>query len=498
MKLKMKILFLLSVLIAFPFTAAPAYALNPGNYFYFRDGAGAVDVSEMVGQAIENAAINMGSQIKDSTGSDDTSVMQALMSASMATEWFAVRSVLFGVQGIDKVGDMVSGGKMDEYKKMVAVGYIFNILKNYVGDQTSESAEAGKEAISQQAKEIVDAWDGKSADHLISQLQPLMAQIHDIGGSSDWYYYSGGSSTDASLAPIASDIARLEAIAASAERMKGIPGIDSEAGSLYDRMNVIGFSLLGLAFIAQLAWSAFLHAKGDFQGNLGSTVIKYVTIIFVLIAVPHIVLFGISIADSIKDLILNPSGSGNGTDQYRALQLALEMRTAASGVANSSWSVTAALTNGLTYAISVLAQAVIYILLILGDVMLAISILAGPLVIPLSLLPSFGDYLSKWFKGIVTFLMYPIAAAMYSVLLSALVMSSLDVSTLTILIISICYLMGALKIPNIAEQMNGAVMASVAAGIAAAPMKAAGAGLGTAGSLAGAGLSKIAGKSADT
>lgn len=498
MKLKMKILFLLSVLIAFPFNAAPAYALNPGNYFYFRDGAGAVDVSEMVGKAIENAAINMGSQIKDSTGSDDTSVMQALMSASMATEWFAVRSVLFGVQGIDKVGDMVSGGKMDEYKKMVVAGYMYNILKNYIGDQSN--ADDGKKSIAERAKEMVDSWDGKDPSALLSSLQPLITQIHDIGSSLDRYAGGGsvGNKYNDLIAPITSDIARLEAIAASAERMKGIPGIDSEAGSLYDRMNVIGFSLLGLAFIAQLAWSAFLHAKGDFQGNLGSTVIKYVTIIFVLIAVPHIVLFGISIADSIKDLILNPSGSGNGTDQYRALQLALEMRTAASGVANSSWSVTAALTNGLTYAISVLAQAVIYILLILGDVMLAISILAGPLVIPLSLLPSFGDYLSKWFKGIVTFLMYPIAAAMYSVLLSALVMSSLDVSTLTILIISICYLMGALKIPNIAEQMNGAVMASVAAGIAAAPMKAAGAGLGTAGSLAGAGLSKIAGKSADT
>ena len=50
MKLKMKILFFLSFLISFPFTAAPSYALNPGNYFYFRDGAEPWTYPIMVGR----------------------------------------------------------------------------------------------------------------------------------------------------------------------------------------------------------------------------------------------------------------------------------------------------------------------------------------------------------------------------------------------------------------------------------------------------------------
>ena len=85
--------------------------------------------------------------------------------------------------------------------------------------------------------------------------------------------------------------------------------------------------------------------------------------------------------------------------------------------------------------------------------------------------------MSKWLKAVVTFLFYPIAAAIYTVLMIAIVTVNIETSSVTLIIISVCYLLGALKIPNIAEAMNGAVLASVAATIASAPMKAGGAAL---------------------
>lgn len=483
---------LLSVLVLLSFSV-PSFALDASKFPFFKRGA--VDVSKIVDSSIKAAISRMGDSIKNK----DMDSSASLFSASMAMDWYAVRTVLFGIEGAGKVEQVLSSENRINYNKQIANAYVVSLLRTYTGDQ--KEGESGGQTIKEKLNQIVGSWDGEDSDALFRQITPLVIEVYgtDMSLNEMVSNLEEDKVRDEFERPFESinslerDFKRLEVLATVASKVKDIPGLDSEKGSLWDRLYYVGMGILIFALIIRLGMLMYNYSLGKMDDTGINELLRYAVYFLIMASVPMLCLAGIEIADGIKGMILGE----NPAERYELLRSTLELRTEYVSLDESGFFGLPQLTGFVASVAALLAQAVVYILLILGDVMMAITIMASSLVIPLSLLPSFQDYLSKWIRAVITFLFYPVAAAIYTVLMTAIIVNSFEMSSLTLIVISVCYLMGALKIPNMAEQMNGAVMASVATAIASAPVKAAGAGL-TAGAstVIGAGAALLGGPAA--
>ena len=148
-----------------------------------------------------------------------------------------------------------------------------------------------------------------------------------------------------------------------------------------------------------------------------------------------------------------------------------------------------------------IAGAVLSVLIILADVMMAITLALGPLVAGLTLIPIFENYLQNWIKGYITFLFYQPLAACFTVLSFVIMIVSMDTGSAGYLILVICYVMGCMKIPQIADGLSTSALIGVAMMMAFAPAmltaKVAGIAIGAAaGGLAGGPAGALAGASA--
>lgn len=484
----------MSVLVLLSFSA-PSWAVDPSNYPFFKRGA--VDISQIVDQSIKASIARMGDSIKN----EDMDSSSSLFSASMAMDWYAVRTVLFGITGAENVENMLTSENRKNYNKQIANGYIVNLLRTYTGDQKEgeEGGGSGGQTVKEKLNQIVGGWDGENPDTLFNQIRPLLTDVYgsDMGVQEQLEASIGGvgaaGGSNNYIQSLQRDFQRLEVLATMASKVKDIPGLDSDKGSLWDKLYYAGMGILIFALIIRLGVLMYNYSLGKMDDTAINEIMRYFVYFLIMASVPLLCLAGIEIADGIKEMILGE----NPEERYELLRSTLELRTEYVNLSESTgFFGLPQLTGMVAVAASLLAQAVVYILLILGDVMMAITIMASSLVIPLSLLPSFNDYFSKWVRAVITFLFYPVAAAIYTVLMTAIIVNSFEMSSLSLIVISICYLMGALKIPNIAEQMNGAVMASVATAIASAPMKAAGTGITGGASAALGGAKGLAGKAA--
>lgn len=466
MRTSKPVLALLAACIVIFSGAGKSLALDASDFSFFERGA--VDMGDIVEHSIQSAIARMSDSIKNKEMNSSSS----LFTASMAMNWFAVRTVLFGVSGIEDVENLLTGENRQKYHKQIANVHAVAMLKNFTSDQQEDSKES--DTIRGRLNQAIDEWNGDEPEELYSKLRPLFSEAYN-GDMDTLFYLNQQTYSEQTIQPLVNDFEKLEVLARAAAKVKDVPGIDGSKGSLWERFFYIGSAILVLAFIVRLGTLMYNYSLGKMDDSAISDIIRYVLYYFIMASVPLICLAGIEIADGIKDMILG----GNPEEQYELLRQTLELRSeyANLNTASSSFFSLPDLTGLVALVCSLLAQAVVYILLIMCDIMMAITIMASSLVIPLSLLPSFQDYLSKWIKAVVTFLFYPVAAAIYTVLMTAIVTNSFEMSALNLIVISICYLMGALKIPNIAEQMNGAVMASVATGLAMAPIKAVGTGL---------------------
>lgn len=467
--------------------SSPAHAVDPAKYPFFKRGA--VDLSKIVDNSIKVAMNRIGDSIKNK----EMDSLSSLFTASMAMDWFAVRTVLFGITGADKVDTILTSENRRMYNKQIANAYVVNLLRNHAGDQKEE--EDGQPTIRERLDEHIKNWDGGDPESLFNNLRPLLLEVYGSDlGAQEAYEASIGSvgaiaHTYDYLHDLERDFTRLEVLANLASKIKDIPGLSGEKGSLWDKLYYVGTALLVFALVIRLGVMFYNYSLGKMDDTAINELIRYVVYFLIMASVPLLCLSGIGIADGIKEMILGDNPEG----RYELLRSTLELRSEYVNLDGSGFFGLPTLTELVAIVAALLAQAIVYILLILGDVMMAITIMASSLVIPLSLLPSFQDYFSKWMRAVITFLFYPVAAAIYTVLMTAVIVSSFEMSSLSLIVISICYLMGALKIPNIAEQMNGAVMASVASALAAAPMKAAGAGLSAGASALTGGAGKVIG-----
>jgi len=112
-----------------------------------------------------------------------------------------------------------------------------------------------------------------------------------------------------------------------------------------------------------------------------------------------------------------------------------------------------------------IARAVVYVMFILSDVMVGITAVIGPWMIVLSGLPFCESWASHWIKSYITFLFYRPLACLLCVVLYIVGLTGMDMGMVELMITCIVFVMAAVKVPSLAENMGGAA-AAIGAGMA--------------------------------
>jgi hypothetical protein len=123
------------------------------------------------------------------------------------------------------------------------------------------------------------------------------------------------------------------------------------------------------------------------------------------------------------------------------------------------------LADGFVTICGLIARAVVYVMFILADVMVAITSVIGPWMIVLSMLPFCESWTSHWIKSYITFLFYRPLACLLCVVLYIIGLTGMDIGLVELMITCIVFVIAAVKVPSMAENMGGAATA-VGAGMA--------------------------------
>ncbi|WP_334139548.1 hypothetical protein [Thermovirga lienii] len=243
---------------------------------------------------------------------------------------------------------------------------------------------------------------------------------------------------------------------------------------IFDRMATASLYLLFLFMVIRLGFGMYKIVVGnDARGSheLFTTIIKTGLIFIIIFHLKSLIFGGIHMSDALRNMIVNKDiDIGDLVTQMLHAKMALaniDPDVSLWGVIRSNAS--AFLTNILGAVAFYIAAATLFILMLLGDVMMAITAIVGPLVFVLSLLPSCEGYIGRWVRGCFTFLLYGPLAAVYAYILIALLAIGLDTSPLIFIVICVAYVMGATRVPNIAESLSGVVLTGMAVGLAMGP-----------------------------
>lgn len=168
---------------------------------------------------------------------------------------------------------------------------------------------------------------------------------------------------------------------------------------------------------------------------------------------------------------------GNDTLTVDALFSELMRLKSASLKAKGSFHLWDLVTGGFTYFFTYIASwlalvisgAILSVLIILADTMMAITLALGPIVAALTLIPPFENYLQNWIKGYITFLFYQPLAACFTILMFVMMAVTMDTGFSGFIILAICYVVGCMKIPSIADGLSTSALVGVAMMMAFAP-----------------------------
>lgn len=285
------------------------------------------------------------------------------------------------------------------------------------------------------------------------------------------------------------DVSKFEGTSAVLEAQKAFTGELRElqklgffgggADSVFSKTRMIAFYLLIISVMARLAFMAYESIVKQQHPPLAwfRVFFKFAILILILIYMNKMILFGISMSDSVRDMITN-SSFGNVESAGDVVGRLLRAKVDYLGIdpaisitdlfGKSASMLLAQFLGWLSYFI---AAAVLFVIVLLGDIMMALTAVVGPLICALSLMPSFENNFGHWFKGYITLLFYGPLAAVYSVMLVAILTIGLDTSALAFIIISVSYIIGATNVPNMAKNLSGTVLAGLAIGLASMPTK---------------------------
>lgn len=377
-----------------------------------------------------------------------------LLEGLMSNQWIITRSVVNGFGDIDSVIGTLEG---DRFKKAAVVDEILSRIKIMNDNRVTSGMSALTPA---EIKQEIESFD-------ISTLGTVPA-----------------------LTAQQSFVDELKTLKSN--------GFFGTGGTIFNKTKMLAFFLLSISLMARLAFMAYESIIKQSQPPLAwfRVFFRFAILLLILMFMKNMIMFGISMSDGVRNMVssaafgdVNSAGDVVGK-LLRAKIDYLNIDPGASLLELFTSTASALLAKFFSWLSYFIAAAVLFVIVLLGDIMMSLTAVVGPLLCALSLMPTFEANFGHWFKGYITLLFYGPLAAVYAVMLVAIMTIGLDTSALAFIIISIAYIVGATNVPNMAKSLSGTVLAGLAIGIASMPMKFA---TGALGSAAGGGLKAGAG-----
>lgn len=273
----------------------------------------------------------------------------------------------------------------------------------------------------------------------------------------------------------------------------GKRGFFGGGGSIFHMSQLVAFIFLVVFVMANVAFMAFKMLS---EGAVYSptewfrVVLRFALSLLMIAYASRFVEAGITMSELVKRVISEAAFEGGNPAAAVSSLLDTKMNImTVTGGGESFWSVlksgaSAVLSFVLSWISYFIAGAVIAILLIVSDVMMGLAVFFAPFAVALAFIPGRGDILPEWFRNFFSLLFYGPLAAVYSVLLVAMVAIGLDTSPIAMITVAIAFIIGAAKIPDTAKELSSGVLVAVAGAIAMAPAKFSGVAVGGAAKMA--------------
>lgn len=278
------------------------------------------------------------------------------------------------------------------------------------------------------------------------------------------------------------------------ESLSDIPGV-ALGNTIFDRTRALGYLILMIGIMARLVFTAYkILTHQDVRSfETISTLVKSMILLLVIAYLRPIIVAGLDLSDAAAAAI----SGGDPSAIMKSAQDLLRVRSDIAAIGDGKVGILSlpSVRDIIGFVAYKIAAAVIYVLLILADVMMAITAAIGPIVMGISTVPAFERYISQWIRSFITFLFYGPLAVVYCILLVGIMAMGIDSSFLTFLVICIAYIIGATKVPSMAESMSGVALAGMAMGMAAIPATATKLGMVASGRLAARGVASKVGLS---
>lgn len=255
--------------------------------------------------------------------------------------------------------------------------------------------------------------------------------------------------------------------------LEGVPGI--KAGDcVYDRSLLIAKILWCVIFVVNIVWVAYKTLIAGEEGDMVTTIFKSIFVFLSVHFLRSFMVIGMSVSTAVGNAML-----GNTDVAHAVSDISDIVGMKQSLVSVSSGFLGNMIAQAFIHICGTVAQAVVYVMFILSDVMVAISAVIGPWMLVLSMLPFCNEWISHWIKSFITFLFYRPLACLLCVVLYIIGLTGMDTGLVELMITCIVFIMAAVKVPSMAENMGGAA-AAVGAGMAGMVSKSlkAGAGVG--------------------
>lgn len=245
--------------------------------------------------------------------------------------------------------------------------------------------------------------------------------------------------------------------------------------TIFKKIQAFAVILLGIAVMVKLALMAYKTLEGEppLPVEWFRLFIRLALLLFIMLFSGRMIMFGISMADSVKNMILEGAFAGQGMD------VALDLIDARMDYVDSTMSgnllqlITGEISNFILNWLSWLAYAcasmAIFLLLIVGDIVMALMTVILPLVCVFAIIPGYEDNFPGWIRNYLSLLFYGPLASVYAVLLVAILTIGIDTSPLAFIIIAIAYIVGAWQIPKLAKNLGTGALAGMAIAIASLP-----------------------------
>ncbi len=241
--------------------------------------------------------------------------------------------------------------------------------------------------------------------------------------------------------------------------LEKVPGI--KAGDcVYERSLLISKILWCVIFVINIVWVAYKTLIAGEEGDMVTTIFKSIFIFLSMHFLRSFMVIGMSVSTAIGNAIL-----GNTDVAHAVSDISDIVGMKQSLVSVSSGFLGNMIAQAFIHICGTVAQAVVYVMFILSDVMVAISAVIGPWMLALSLLPFCNEWISHWIKSFITFLFYRPLACLLCVVLYIIGLTGMDIGLVELMITCIVFIMAAVKVPSMAENMGGAA-AAVGAGMA--------------------------------